>query len=144
MDERITDFTSVEHIAVVGVSKHKFGGTAYRTLKQRGYRVYPVHPRLETFEGDRCYARLTDLPDAVKAAVITVQPAQAEAVVNDAQAAGIPRLWFQQGADFSAAVKRAEAHGSEVVSGKCILLYAPPVTGIHALHRFFARLFGRL
>ena len=144
MDESIAGFIDAKHIAVVGVSKRKFGGTIYRTLKQRGYQVYPVHPQTETFDGDRCSAGLADLPDEVAAAVIAVKPAQAEGVVDDAKAAGITTLWFQQGADFSKAIAHADALGIQTISGKCILMYASPVTGIHAVHRFFARLFGRL
>jgi len=80
----------------------------------------------------------------VKAAVVAVSPDAAETVVEDAAAAGITHLWFQRGKDFSDAENKARAEGITTVSGKCILMYAQPVGGIHAAHRFLARIFGRL
>jgi hypothetical protein len=31
-----------------------------------------------------------------------------------------------------------------LVSKKCILMYAPPVDSVHSVHRFFGKLFGML
>lgn len=144
MDRTIEEFMNAKHIAVVGVSQKKFGGAIYKTLKQKGYTVYPVHPTRRSFDGDACYRTLGAVPSEVKAAVVAVSPEAAGAVVDDACSAGITHLWFQQGKDFSAAAARAEAGGVQTITRKCILMYAQPVTGIHAVHRFFARLFGRL
>jgi len=138
------EFLSGGAIAVVGVSQRKFGGTIYRELKKRGFQVRPVHPRMDSFDGDPCAARLNDLADTIDAAVIAVSPASAVEVVDDAARSGIRKLWFQQGADFSEAIAKAEAAGIQYVSRRCVLMYARPVTGIHALHRFLARLFGRI
>ena len=140
MDTIITS----KHLAVVGVSAKKFGGIIYKTLKQRGYTVYPVHLTLATFDGDQCHSSLLTLPPEVKTAVIAVSPRAAEQVVDDAASAGFSHLWFQQGKDFSKIVAKAEVLGLQTVSRKCILLYAQPVTGIHAVHRWFAQSFGRL
>lgn len=144
MKSNVDDFTGQKHIAVVGVSDKKFGGAIYKTLKKRGYAVYPVHPDRESFDGDACYSRLGDLPADVKAAVVAVSPQAANTIVDDAAKAGITHLWFQQGKNFSDAEGKAQAGGINTVSGKCILMYAQPVTGIHAVHRFLAKIFGKL
>lgn len=144
MNPIIDTIVSSKHLAIVGVSDKKFGGIIYKTLKTRGFTVYPVHPTRESFDGDRCFASLRDLPPQVKSAVLAVSPEAADRIVDDAVSAGITHLWFQQGKDFSGAVARAQAKGIQTISRKCILLYAQPVTGIHAIHRFFARSFGRL
>lgn len=144
MNDVIEYIISAKRIAVVGVSDKKMGGAIYKTLKQHGYAVFPVHPTRQSFDGDVCHSSLKTLPPDVKTAVIAISPAAAEQVVEDALAAGMTHLWFQQGKDFSGAVAKARAKGLQTVSRKCILMYAPPVTGIHALHRYFARLFGRL
>ncbi len=137
-------FVDQKRIAVVGVSDKKFGGAIYKTLKKRGYTVYPVHPSRQTFDGDTCYSRLGDLPDGVKAAVVAVSPDVAETIADDAGSAGFTHLWFQQGKDFSSAEKKARSAGIATVSRRCILMYAEPVSGIHAVHRFLARIFGKL
>ncbi|MDD4053171.1 MAG: CoA-binding protein, partial [candidate division Zixibacteria bacterium] len=108
-----------------------------------GYAVYPVHPTRKTFEGDACHATLKTLPPEVKTAVIAVSPETAEAMVDDAAAAGMTHLWFQQGKNQSKAIAKAEGLGLQTVSRKCILMYAQPVTSIHKFHRFFVKLFGR-
>lgn len=145
MDRIIQAFVEPHDIAVVGVSqsKTKFGRTVYKTLQQRGFTVYPVHPTMTEFEGDRCYTSLREVPNAVTSAVIVVKPERAGACIEDAAAGGIKRVWLQQGADFSEAAARARELGLEVVVDKCVLMYAGEVTGIHSLHRFFSRLFGK-
>lgn len=143
MNESIQQFIGARYIAVVGVSDKKMGGAIYKELKTKGYAVYPVHPTRKTFEGDACHASLRTVPAEVKAAVIAVSPKAAEAVVEDALAAGITHLWFQQGPNFSDVVAKAKAKGMTTVSRKCILMYAPPVTSVHSFHRFFVKLFGR-
>lgn len=143
MNETMNQFINFKHIAVVGVSDKKMGGAIYKELKTRGYTVYPVHPTRKAFEGGTCHATLRMVPSEVKAAVVAVSPKAAETVVEDALAAGITHLWFQQGPNFSDAVAKAKAKGLQTVSRKCILMYAPPVTSIHSFHRFFVKLFGR-
>jgi len=143
-DSTIDKIARARCLAVVGVSEKKFGGYVYRELRKRGRKVYPLHPTRESFDGDRCYACLSDLPTGVEAAIVVISPQAAVAVVDDARRAGIGCLWFQQGADFSEAVGQAEAAGIDTITGKCIMMYAAPVTGIHRIHRFVWKLIGRV
>ncbi len=145
MNETLREFTQLQTFAVVGASqsKRKFGTAVYRTLRERGLTAYPVNPRMTECEGAPCFPSLRELPEPVEAAVVVVRPEQAMKVVDDAEAAGIRRLWFQQGADFSNAAAEAARRGMAVVTGKCILMYAGEVTGPHRVHRFINRLFGR-
>lgn len=139
----IRRIANAPELAIVGVSDRDFGGVIYRTLKDRGITVYAVHPARTTFADDPCYPSLTSLPSTVKTAVIAVAPQTAEAVVEDAIAAGFTALWFQQGKNFSVAEAKAKIAGVQTVSNKCILLYAGEVTGVHAFHRFLAKLIGK-
>ncbi|UCD94997.1 MAG: CoA-binding protein, partial [Candidatus Zixiibacteriota bacterium] len=125
-------------------SRKKFGNYIYKNLRSKGYSLFPVHPTAETIEGDKTCTNLASLPEDVKAAIIAISPARAETVIDDAVRGGIKRLWFQSGANFSRAAEKAREAGIDVVTGKCILMYAEPVKGFHAFHRFLARIFGRL
>jgi hypothetical protein len=142
----ITDLLKTKPLALVGASDKpkSFGQIAYTTLKQRGYTVYPVNPNYSEITGDRCYRSISELPSGIESAVFMLSPSAAEQAVVDARAAGIKRIWFQQGGRYEAAIKAAEDAGMQVVSRKCILMYTEPVTGVHAFHRFLAKLFGRL
>ena len=95
----VDDFLAQRTLAVVGVSRDPkaFANGAYKELKEKGYRLLPVNPHMETFDGERCYPNLKALPEPPGGALIMVAPAQAEGVVQDAAAAGIKRVWMQQG-----------------------------------------------
>ena len=142
----VDDFVAQRTLAVVGVSRtgKKFGNTIYRELKAKGYRLFAVHPSAAQVEGDRAYPSLKALPEAVGGVIICVPPAQAEQVVQDAAAAGIHRIWLQQGAESEAAVRFCQEYGLGVVAGECIMMFAAPVGFPHSMHRWVWKLFGKL
>ena len=141
----IDDFLAQPAVALVGASRSggKFGNYALRVMREKGYRVYPIHPSAKTIDGVDCYTRIEDAPEHVDAVLIVVPPLQAIPVIRDAAAAGARYIWLQQGAESIAAVTVATQLGLEVVAGECILLFAKP-TGIHKAHRFILRMIGRL
>ena len=52
-------------LAVVDVScdLKAFANSAHRELKAKGFRLLPVNPHMETFDGERCYPSLKALPE---------------------------------------------------------------------------------
>ena len=142
----VVDFLGQRSLAVVGVSRggNKFGNTAYRELKAKGYQLVPVHPEAERLEGDRCAKDLASLPAPVGGVLVIVPPQQAEQVVQEAAAAGIQRVWLQQGAESPAAIRLAESKGMSVVAGECVLMFAEPTGFGHRAHRWVWGLLGRL
>ena len=142
----VMDFIKQRSLAVVGVSRsgRKFGNLAYRDLKAKGYDLVPVHPEAETLEGDRCVRSLARLPSPVGGVLVVVPPDQAERVVGEAVAAGIPRVWLQPGAESVAAIRLAESRGMSVIAGECILMFAEPAGFGHRAHRWVMGVLGRL
>jgi len=133
----------VKSIAVAGVSLNKkFGSIAFRELKQRGYDVYPIHPSLDEFDGERCYHSPGELPIAPDCLLVSVAPDKVAGLITQAAASGIKRVWFQQAGDFAAVAQNAREAGLEVMTGRCILMYAEPVQGFHRFHRAIVKLFG--
>jgi predicted CoA-binding protein len=143
--EIIQTFLDQPAIAVVGASreKHHFGNAACRTLRDKGYRVYPIHRRASEIDGTKCYARFEDLPERVGGVLIVVPPWEAIDVIRNAAAAGITRVWLQQGAQSPEALKVCAQLGVEVVDGECILMFAHP-TGVHKMHQVVRRVFQSL
>jgi predicted CoA-binding protein len=139
-------FLSQKSLAVAGVSnkKNKFGNIVYRELKGKGYRVFPVNPKLDEVEGDKCYHNLKELPESVGGVVIVVPPAETVKVVQDAIAAGISRVWLQQGAESKVAIALCKDNGIDVIYGHCILMFASPTAFVHRAHRGIWRLLGKL
>jgi len=146
MNQAIQDFISCKNIAVVGVSRNttKFGNLAYKELKERGYQVYAVNPAMKEFQGEPCYPDLGALQGKVDGVLVTVRPEQGQAVLEEASRVGIKNVWVQQQADNPALLENGRRLGLNLVSGKCILMYAPPVRSFHKFHRTVNMIFGKL
>lgn len=142
----VDNFVAQKTLAVVGVSRDpkKFGNAAYRELKAKGYRVFPINRNIDSIEGDRCYANLIALPEKVEGVLIVVPPRETEQVVHEVDAAGIKRVWMQQGSESDTAVRFCQEHGISEVHGECIMMFAQPVQSVHRWHRGAWRLFGKL
>jgi predicted CoA-binding protein len=142
----VNDFLAQRTLAVVGVSRSgkKFGNTIFRELKAKGYKLYPVNPNAESVEGERCYPSLSALPEPVDGVLIVVPPAETERVVHEAAAAGIRRVWMQQGAQSEAAVRFCAENGISAVAGECVLMFAEPSAFYHQMHRWVWGVLGKL
>jgi len=141
----IEGFFQSKEYAVVGVSadRRKFGNSVFRTMKEKGFTVYPVHPVSETVEGVKCYRSVADLPSAVESIVTVVPPAITENVIQEGIAKKVRHIWMQPGSVSKSAAKAAREAGATVVEGECILMFLEPVESIHALHRWIKKLLGR-
>lgn len=142
----VRDFLAQRTLALVGMSRggKKFGNTIHQELSAKGYRVLPVHPSAETIGDARCYPSLEALPEKVGGVIVVVPPAETEKVVREAAAAGIRRVWMQQGAESPAAIRFCEEQGMQVVPGECILMFAEPAAFYHRMHRWVWGLLGKL
>lgn len=110
--------------AVIGVSedRQKYGNIIYRDLKAAGYKVYPINPKLQTVEGDKCYPNLQSLPEKPAVVDLVVPPHAALQVVEDCKQAGLDRLWFQPGSESDEAIAKAESYGMQVIANACIMI----------------------
>jgi predicted CoA-binding protein len=144
--QEIQDFLAQKTIAMVGLSRDEksFSASVYRELKAKGYGILPVNPKAETVLGEKCYPSIKALPQKPGGVLIMTPPPATEAVVREAAAQGVTRVWIQQGAQSAAAAAACGEKGLSAVSGKCIMMFAEPVGSIHGVHRWFAKVFGGL
>ncbi len=144
--QAVEGFLAQRTLAVVGVSTtgKKFGNVAYRELRARGYRLFPVHPSAQVVEGERCYPSVGGLPEPVGGVLIVVPRAQTERVVQEAASAGIKQVWMQPGAESETAIRFCKENGMTGIHGECILMFAEPVGSVHRVHRWVWRLLGKL
>jgi uncharacterized protein len=142
----VESFVAERTLAIVGVSRtgRKFGNTVLEELSAKGYTVFPVHPEATEIGGRVAYRSLTALPAKVGGVVVVVPRESALQVVQEAHAAGIRRVWLQQGAGSADAVRFCEANGIDVVDGECILMFASPSAWIHRAHRWVWGVLGKL
>jgi uncharacterized protein len=146
MDKAAQEFVANKRIAVIGASRSgkKFGNAAYKELKQRGYQVYLVHPEANEIEGEPCYPNLEAVKDKVDGVLVSVPPTKGMQVLEQASQAGLRNIWIQQQGDSPEMLAAGKELGLNMVHGRCILMYAEPVTSFHSFHRFFVRITGKL
>jgi len=139
----VEEFVNQEKFAIVGVSRsgQKFGNGAVRELKAKGYKMFIIHPEAETLEGEPVYKDFASLPEKVGGVVVCVKPEQTEKVVREAAAAGITRVWMQQGSQSDTAIQFCKDNNISEVHGECIMMYGVS-TGMHNFHRKINKFFG--
>lgn len=124
MSNYAAEFPKYRKWAVVGVSedREKYGNKIYRDLRNAGYQVFAVNPKLSTVEGDPCYPSVQAIPEVPEVVDLVVPPAASLNVVQDCLNAGAKRIWFQPGSESEEAIAKAEAGGLEVVHDACIMI----------------------
>jgi predicted CoA-binding protein len=128
--------------ALVGVSRDQkdFTRLVLRELVKRGHDVVPVNPAAAgtDLDGRRAFARLKDVTPPVGGAIFFTAPAQTEAAVSDALAAGVRRLWFHRGGGAGSsspgAVAACRAAGVEPITDLCPFMALPHAGWFHGLH----------
>ena len=110
-------------IAVVGLSSNPMrpsnGVAAY--LQRVGYRVIPVNPNESEVLGEKCYARLEDVPEKIDLVDIFRRPECVPEIVESAIRVGAKTVWMQEGVVNPQAAERARSAGLEVVMDRCTL-----------------------
>jgi uncharacterized protein len=113
----------VKVIAMVGASPqwNRPSFFAMKYLQSKGYRVIPVNPQAagQDILGERCYADLADVPDAVDMVDIFRRSELVGPIVDAAIKKGAKAIWMQIGVRNDEAARHAEAAGLKVVMNRC-------------------------
>jgi predicted CoA-binding protein len=121
---------SSKTIAVVGLSsktfRPSFGVSQY--LQSAGYRIIPVNPNESSILGEKCYARLEDIPEKIDIVDIFRRSELVPEVVDAAIQIGARAVWMQEGVTDELSAARARRAGLFVVMDLCI------AKELHKLH----------
>lgn len=122
--ESISDILKTSRtIAVVGLSSRRhrpsFGVSEY--MQSAGYRIIPVNPAETEVLGEKCYARLEDIPEPVDIVDIFRRSEFVPDIVESAIRIGARAVWMQEGVSHAEAAERARRAGLFVVMNCCIL-----------------------
>jgi uncharacterized protein len=114
---------SSQTIAVVGLSNRKFrpsyGVAEY--LKSAGYRIIPVNPNETEILGEKCYARLEDIPEKVDIVDIFRRSEFVPEIMDSAISIGAHAVWMQEGVIHPEAAEKARQAGLFVAMDLCML-----------------------
>ncbi len=144
---QIDAFLAQLHIGLAGYSRDskKFGHIVYKTLKEKGYTIYPINPAGgNTPEGETIYSNVSSLPEEVKALLIMTKADVTPEVFAEARQKRLAYIWIQQMSGHRELYRQLDADGEKnVIYNQCILMHANP-SGIHQFHHWLLKLFGRL
>ncbi len=137
-------FNKSQTIAIIGVSenKKKFGYYLFDFMKKHGYSVVPVNPKAKEILGNVCYNSIDSLPAEVKKAIIMTPKTQTDKVLKQLHEHGINDVWVQQMCQTTESKEITGSLRMNAIFNRCVLMFAEPVTGIHAFHRWFWNLFS--
>ena len=125
---------SCRTVAVVGLSAkwHRPSYFAASYLQGKGYRIVPVNPRYGSILGERCFARLEDIPFAVDMVDVFRKAADVPPIAASAVAIGARCLWQQLGVVNLEADALARAAGLDSVMDRCVKIeHARLFGGLH-------------
>jgi uncharacterized protein len=118
-------------VAVVGLSdrtdRPSFGVARY--LVRAGLTVFPVNPRLTTWQGLTAYKSLAQVPAPIDVVDVFRRPEHARGVAEEAVAAGAGALWLQLGVISPEAAALAAEAGLDVVMDRCMAVEHREVVG---------------
>ena len=109
--------------AVVGVSddRSKFGYKVYKSLKNAGYTVYAINPKLTELDGDKVYPDLGSLPEVPDVVNCVVPPKITASIIPQCAEEGIKYVWMQPGAECQEAFTLAKEKDIEAQRA-CVLV----------------------
>ncbi len=145
MKKILDKFFYPRSVAIVGATEkpEKIGFAVLRNLLSAGFSgtVYPVNPKYNTLQGQKCYARLKDLPTAPDLAVFAVPAALTPGLMAACKQAGIEcavvlsagfRETGPEGEALFRELKRqATANGVRLIGPNCLGLLTPAL-GLNA------------
>ncbi|MBC7185936.1 MAG: CoA-binding protein [Calditrichaeota bacterium] len=107
--------------ALIGASQDvlKYSYELFHTLLQAGYTVYPVNPRYQAIDGQRCYGSLGELPEKPEVVITALAPANTEKALEQAAALGIEIVWIPPGSSSDEVLQKALQLGLTVLHGVC-------------------------
>ena len=122
--ERITELLeTAKTIAVVGLTdtpmRPSYGVSHY--MRSQGYRIIPVNPNIEQWEGEKAYPSLLDVPEKVDVVNVFRRSEAVPELVDHAIQIKAPAIWMQEGVVHHQAAEKARQAGIFVVMDKCIL-----------------------
>lgn len=106
-------------IAVLGVSRdrEKYGYEVFEVLREQ-HQVFPINPKMDEVEGQRCYPSLDELPEPPEVIVLALGPTVTEQVVPACVGRGAV-IWLPPGCFTPRAVELARAQQGEVLADIC-------------------------
>lgn len=97
-------------VVVLGASPkaHRYSNRALRLLREKGYDVIPVHPRVDKIEGLDVAHELKDIEQPIDTLTLYIGPARVQSLIEDIVAARPGRVIINPGTEDANLLKHLE------------------------------------
>jgi hypothetical protein len=118
-------------VAVVGISakEDRDSHKVAKYLKDHGYKVIPVNPKLQQVLGEPCYPDLKAVPEHIDVVDIFRSTDAIPGIVDEAIAVGADSVWMQFGLIHNEAAEKARKAGLSVVMNRCMKIEHTRLSG---------------
>ena len=110
------------------IQKEKWGYKKYKEIKDAGFKVYPINPKYDKVDGDKCFPNLKSLIEFLNEKpnfVITIVPPEiTKKTVEQCKKLGIDKIWMQPGSESEEVIELCKESNIEFVHGVCIVVDA--------------------
>ena len=123
MEERIGRILAGSRtVAVVGISDNpdRPSHDVAKYLKDRGFRVIPVNPRVGEVLGEKSYGSLSEIPETVDLVDVFRRPEEVPPIAEEAVRIGARFFWMQEGVVSERARDILEAAGIPWIMDRCV------------------------
>ncbi len=111
-------------IAIIGASqdRNKFGNKAVRVFADKGFKVYPIHPKVLEIEGHKTYASILQVPEKELDMVSLYLPPQVGMkVIEEVAKVKCKEVWLNPGSESEELIEKAESLGLNVIQACSIV-----------------------
>jgi len=132
MEREVADILrKFKTVAVVGISdkEERDSHKVARYLKNHGYRIIPVNPKLTEVLGETCYPDLRSVPDHIDVVDVFRSIDAIPSIVEEAGAVGADVVWMQIGLQHEEAAEKARKAGLAVVMNRCMKIEHSQLSG---------------
>jgi len=111
------------NVAVLGASDNpeKYSYQAVKLLKEKGHKVFPVHPALKEIEGIKVYPSVRDIKEPIDTVSLYVSKTISSKIADDILGASPRRIILNPGAENPALASKAQSKGIQALSA-CTLV----------------------
>jgi uncharacterized protein len=113
---------SAKTVAVVGISdkEDRDSNRVAKYLKNHGYKIIPVNPKLKDVLDEPCYPDLKSVPEHIDVVDIFRSTDAIPSIVDEAIAVKAGSVWMQLGLAHNEAAEKARQAGLSVVMNRCM------------------------
>lgn len=111
-------------IAIVGLSDkpERDSRKVAKYLQEKGYKIIPVNPKLDSVLGEKAYNKISDIPDDITIDIVNVfrRSIDTLSVVKDSISKKPKAVWLQLGITNDDAAKVAKDNNIMIIMDRCI------------------------